>query len=119
MTALSIARREPKPQALLSENFSFVQGDFEIAIVSGSTNRSSRISTITSTARLRRRQSRASNHSSAGHVATTTMAAQIVAPRNGRRTQSEDPMSRAMLNTLSVILAKSVRFSVMVRCILA
>src|ERR1700722_6922141 len=34
MTALSIARREPKPQALLSENFSFVQGDFEIAIVS-------------------------------------------------------------------------------------
>ena len=34
MTALSIARREPKQQALLSENFSFVQGDFEIAIVS-------------------------------------------------------------------------------------
>src|SRR5580698_9617395 len=34
MTALSIARRGARQEALLSENFSFVQNDFEIAIVS-------------------------------------------------------------------------------------
>jgi len=34
MTALSIARRESMQQAWLPDHHSFVQGDFEIAIVS-------------------------------------------------------------------------------------
>ena len=83
----------------------------EIASVSGSTNSSSRISTIASTARLRRRHSRAWIQSKAGQVATTTIAAQIVAPRKGRRIQSEEPMSNTRVRTPKVVLARSGRGS--------
>jgi hypothetical protein len=82
-----------------------------IAAVTGSTNSSSRISTITVTARLRLPQSLAWNQSSAGHVATTSIAAQIVAPRNGRSVHSDAMISATRVSTPSVYLARSGRAS--------
>ena len=54
-----------------------------LASISGTTKSNSISSVITSTARLRRRHSRASNHSSSGQVATTSIVAQIVAAMKG------------------------------------
>ena len=80
-----------------------------IAVQNGSTNTSSIASVITATASERRPQSARSTLSISGHVATTTIVAQITGARNGRRIHSEAMISTPMKSTASVVRVTSLR----------
>ena len=78
-----------------------------MAAVSGTTNTSSRTKVITTTARLRLPHRRPWMRSIKGHVATTTVAAQMLGPRKGRSTHSAVPMSKPRHSTAKVVRVKS------------
>ncbi len=80
---------------------------------SGTTKTSSSVEVISVVASQRRPHSRSCSQRSAGQVATTTIVAQITAPRNGRRIHSEPRISTPIVSTLSVMRASSRRGSVM------
>ena len=78
-----------------------------MASISGTTS-SIRISRlITSTARLRRPHSRASNQRSIGQVDTTIIVAQMVGAMKGRSTHSVATISTPMKSTPSVVRVRS------------
>ena len=78
-----------------------------MASVSGTTKSSNSSKDMTRTARLRRCQSRASTHFMTGQVETTSMVAQMAAPRKGRRIQNDAAIRAPRNSTPSVILTRS------------
>ena len=84
-----------------------------IASQSGTTSSSSMPSVITVTAGPRLPPSRASRDFSSGQLATTSMAAQTAAPRNGRKIHSEPAISSRMQMIARVVRVRSWRRVVM------
>ena len=80
-----------------------------MASTSGTTNSSSSASDITSTATQRLPPAQACTRSISGQVATTTIVAQMVGPRKGRRIHSEPPISSPMKSTAKVVRVRSER----------
>ena len=78
-------------------------------IVTGNTNSTSKASVITATAAPRRSQSLDCNWRISGQVATTIMAAQMVAPMKGLSTQNAEMSRPPMHNTPSVMRGRSTR----------
>jgi hypothetical protein len=74
---------------------------------SGTTSSVTISSVITSTARARRRHSRASNQRSIGQVDTTIIIAHTVGAMNGRSTHSVATISKPMNSTPSVVRGRS------------
>ena len=86
-----------------------------MASVTGTTNSSSSITVITTTAGSLRCHRRACRRSISGQVATTIVVAQMPAPMNGRKTQNAARIKPAMNSTPSVVRARSWRGSGMRR----
>ena len=73
----------------------------------GTTNSSSSATVITATASDRRFHSRACSPRMIGQVATTSVAAQMIAGRKGQTIHSEMPISKAMNRIASVKRVRS------------
>ena len=70
---------------------------------------SSHAAVMAATASFRRPQSHACSRRITGHVATTIIEAQMIAPRKGRRIQTVDAISATMNSTPSVVRGRSGR----------
>ena len=80
----------------------------------GRTSTSSHTVVMAATASFRLAQSHPSSRRIMGHVATTIMAAQMIAPRKGRMIQTVDASSVTMSNTPRVARGRSGREDVVV-----
>ena len=82
-----------------------------VASDSGRTSTSSHVAVMAATARFRLPQSHACSRRITGHVATTIIEAQMIAPRKGRRIQTVDAISATMNRTPRVARGRSGRGS--------
>ena len=85
-----------------------------VASDSGRTSTSSHAVVMAATASFRRPQSHACSCRIMGHVATTIIAAQMIAPRKGRRIQTVDAISVTMSSTPRVARGRSGREDILV-----
>ena len=82
-----------------------------VASDSGRTSTSSHAAVMAATASFRLPQSHACSRRITGHVATTIIEAQMIAPRKGRRIQTVDAISATMNRTPRVARGRSGRGS--------